>query len=411
MLVTGKFPNANCIGVRSESGNTISATVRMSDVALKNGWTNQCPQFLGKFEDAAGKNIRLDVRWPEFHRETMVGAHEYGSNDSFIEAAPHCVFTSADGINWTRHTNATRSLWRVQIPLEVHGDVLYVAINLPYTLNDYRLLRQTLDASPGAKRTPIGRSYGAFDLDLYEIGDTPGGSTKKPAVYIQALQHPSEMTGPRVLDTMLRFLVSDDPEAVRFRNSCTLYAVPVIAGDAWLEGVDFHLSGGNLNRDWQAFSMTETQLLRPVIQSIMSSFSRPVLALDFHNGWHSMGHHGAAITVMPESSVGPALPAKQREFISSVATRTDYIPETAVWEAGYKPHGFAGYMTRTYGIQAHTVEFSRFSIWDRKTGAHEPLSQDRLVRFGKQLVPVLTDWLTGPAKEPLELPKELRNEQ
>lgn len=407
MLVTGKFANANCVDIRSESAGVVSATVRLSEVSLKNGWTNQCPIFLAKVEEARGERFQLDVRWPEFDRETMVGAHEYGGNDSFIEAAPQAVFTSSDGIQWDRHTKVSRAGWRVQIPLQINSDVLYVAINLPYTIDDYRRLRETLDASTHVSRNSIGRSYGAVDLDLFEIADNPGSAREKPAVYIQALQHPSEVTGPRVLDEMLRFLVSDDAEARRFRSLCTLYAVPIIAADAWIEGVDFHLGGGNLNRDWQDFSMTETKLLRPVLQRIMTSSARPLLALDFHNGWHSMGHHGAAITVMPEESVGTALPRRQRAFISNVATRTDYIPETAVWQAGYKPHGFAGYMTRTYGVQAHTVEFSRFSIWDRQTAAHEPLSQERLARFAQQLVPVLTDWLTGPARDPLELPGEL----
>lgn len=407
MFVTGKFPNANCVDIRSEASDVVSASVRMSAKSLENGWTNQCPLFLGRVEDARGRRIRLDVRWPEFHRDSMVGAHEYGGNDSFIEAAPHCVYTSTDGIDWVRHTGALRSDWRVQIPLEINSDVLYVAINLPYTVEDYRRLRSVLARSPYAHRTHIGASYGACDLDLYEIAENPGAPAGKPAVYIQALQHPSEVTGPRVLDAMLRYLVSDEPEAVRFRRECTLYTVPIIAADAWLEGVDFHLAGGNLNRDWLDFSMTETQLLRPVIETIMSSSARPNLALDFHNGWHSMGHHGAAITVMPPESVGHDLPERQREFISRVAANTDYIPGTAIWEAGYKPQGFAGYVTRTYGVQAHTVEFSRFSIWDRQTGAHEALSQERLVRFARQLVPVLTDWLTGPGQKPLALPKEL----
>ncbi len=410
MIVTGKFANGNCTEIRSESDGVVSATVRMNETSLKNGWTNQCPLFLGKIEDARGRGIRLDVRWPEFDRDSMQGAHDYGGNDSFIEAAPHCVFTSTDAVRWARHTSATRADWTVRIPLEIESDQLYIAINLPYTLSDFQRLRETLDASPFVRRELIGASYGACDFHLYEIGEASEVSSEKPAVYIQALQHPSEVSGPRVLDSMLRYLIGHDPEAQRFRRECSLYVVPLIAVDAWLEGLDYHVSGGNLNRDWQSFSMTETRLLRPVIDRIMSLPARPVLALDLHNGWHSMGHHGAAITVMPETSVGKLLPVRQRDFIREVATRTDFIPETAVWEAGYKPHGFAGYMTRTYGIQAHTVEFSRFSIWDRKTSVHAPLSQERLERLGKQLVPVLTDWLTGPGKQPPDLPEVLGNE-
>lgn len=394
MIVTGKLANGNCVDVREESDGAISAGLRLSETAVANGWTNQCPLFLCRIDGAAGKTTRLEVRWPEYDPEAATGAREYSSNHSFIEAAPQCVYTSEDGMNWVRCEDARRDGWRVKVPVACASSPMYVAINLPYTSVSFNDLREAMEGSHHVERTVIGRSYGGMDIEAFSVPGDRTGSSGKPAVYLQALQHPSEVTGPRVIDAILRLLATDDPLAVRFRERCALHAVPVVAVDAWYEGIDFHLSGVNLNRDWVERSQSETRTVSGFLDTVMSSGDEVRLALDLHNGWHSLGHHGSAITVFPSAAVGEDLVADQRAFIAAVAERCDHIPADEIWENGLKPHTFAGHVWETYRVQAHTIEFSRFSLWDRASSRRVPLTQERIERVSRQYLEVLLQWLT-----------------
>lgn len=392
MIVTGKLPNGNCLDVREEPDGAVSAGLRMEPVALANGWTNQCPLFLCRVEDTRRTTVRLEVRWPEYDPEKASGAHDYGGNHSFVEAAPFCVYSSSDGRNWSHCPDARRDGWRVKVEVECGPEPTFVAINLPYTATSYRALCERVDASEHVKRTVIGRSYGGMNVEAFSVRDDSIGPQRKPAVYLQSLQHPSEVTGPRIIDGILRLLATDDELAVRFRERCVLHAVPVVAADAWYEGLDFHLSGVNLNRDWVDRSQPETRAVHGYLEEIARSDDLK-LALDLHNGWHSLDHHGSAITVFPPEVVGQQLVAEQREFIAAVADGCDHIPANAIWENGFKPHNLAGHVWQTYGIQAHTVEFSRFSIWDRELGRSVPLTQDRVERVSRQYLEVVLDWL------------------
>ena len=394
MIVTGKLANGNCIDVREEPDGAVSAGVRMDPVALANGWTNQCPLFLCRFEESAPRTVRLEVRWPEYDPATATAGREYGGNHSFVEAAPYCVYTSSDGMNWSHRPDAWRDGWRVKVDVECGPEPTYVAVNLPYTVTSYRALRERIDTSDHVTRTVLGRSYGGVDIEAFSVRDDSIGPERKPAVYLQSLQHPSEVTGPRVIDGMLRLLATDDELAVRFRERCVLHTVPVVAADAWYEGLDYHLSGVNLNRDWVDQSQSETRSVSAFLDAIMGSGDDVKLALDLHNGWHSLDHHGSAITVFPPEAVGADLVADQREFISAVTDGCDHIPPDAIWENGFKPQNFAGHVWQTYGIQAHTVEFSRFSLWDRAAGRSVPLTQGRVERLSRQYLSVILDWLT-----------------
>ncbi len=394
MIVTGKVPNGNCLDVREEPDGAVSAGLRLNAESLANGWTNQCPLFLCRVEAGAPGTVRLEVRWPEYDPERVTRGHDYGGNHSFIEAAPLCVFTSSDAMNWTHRSDAWRDGWRVKVDVQCGSEPTYVAINLPYTISSYRALLDRVAASGHVKRTVIGRSYGGMDMDAFSVRDDSVGPQRKPAVYLQSLQHPSELTGPRVIDGMLRLLATDDPLAVRFRERCVLHAVPIVAADAWYEGLDYHLSGANLNRDWVDRSQPETRAVHGFLEEISGSGDELTLALDLHNGWHSLDHHGSAITVFPPEAVGEDLVAEQRAFIAHVAERCDHIPADAIWENGFKPQNFAGHVWQTYGVQAHTVEFSRFSVWDRAAGRSVPLTQERVERLSRQYLSAIYDWLT-----------------
>lgn len=394
MIVTGKLANGNCIDVREEPDGAISAGLRLNAESLANGWTNQCPLFLCRVEDGVPRTVRLEVRWPEYDPEMVTGGHDYGGNHSFVEAAPFCVFTSSDSMNWTHRSDAWRDGWRVKLDVECGREPTYVAINLPYTAASYRALCERIDANDHVTRTVIGRSYAGMDIEAFSVRDDSVGPQRKRAVYLQSLQHPSEVTGPRVIDGILRLLATDDELAVRFRERCVLHAVPVVAPDAWYEGLDYHVSGVNLNRDWVDRSQPETRAVHGFLEEISGSSDDLKLALDLHNGWHSLDHHGSAITVFPPETVGEDLVADQRAFIAAVTDRCDHIPADAIWENGFKPHNFAGHVWQTYGIQAHTVEFSRFSLWDRAVGRSVALTQDRVERLSRQYLGVILDWLT-----------------
>jgi murein tripeptide amidase MpaA len=179
----------------------------------------------------------------------------------------------------------------------------------------------------------------------------------------------------------------------RFLEEIVLHAVPIVAMDAWYEGLDYHLSGTNLNRDWQKRSQPETRALVANLDKLSAEGEQPVLALDLHNGWHSREHDGSAMTVWPVDAVGPETVQRQHRLIERIAEHCDYIPADAVWSNGFSPDRFAAQMWKRYGAQAHTMEFSRFSIWERQQG-RVPLTQQRIEHLGRDLAKAILEWLS-----------------
>ncbi len=122
-----------------------------------------------------------------------------------------------------------------------------------------------------------------------------------------------------------------------------------------------------------------------------SEFSGPH-TLDAMLRYLASGLDGAAITVMKD--LPEAILAEQMRFAEMLISQCDNLAPGRIWHNLSTPSIFKGYAQKHYGL-GFTMEFSRYSIYDRSEGRRVPLSHARYHRFGRQLAHVIDDFLSS----------------
>ncbi|MBN2022278.1 MAG: hypothetical protein JW809_05745 [Pirellulales bacterium] len=148
-----------------------------------------------------------------------------------------------------------------------HDDV-YVAYSLPYPLSRTEEHVARVAASPfvaptasGGGGLVVGRSAGGVDdcgraveehdLFGYRITD-PAATGAKQKVVLAGGNHSCETIGNHVLEGMIDFLLSDDPEAVALRGAAEFYVYPQVNPDGREAGY-YRSTPENPGKDYNRF--------------------------------------------------------------------------------------------------------------------------------------------------------------
>ena len=72
-------------------------------------------------------------------------------------------------------------------------------------------------------------------------------------------------------------------------------------------------------------------------------------------------------------------------YTHALLSALDYEKPDKIWWHDFPPiRTFNQYGSQTYGALCSTYEFSRYQIWNRAKGDYDPLTQEALVKLGKQ---------------------------
>lgn len=390
-FITGKTPQGNCGPVRYMGEGRYACSPVPEKMYVDKHLFNQWFLFYARIEGAVGEEVHIDLQWPAYDPQQR----EPGTNSSasFYTAAHECIFVSNDEISWRRieDVKTDPGNWLLQFSLTLTEPVCFVSVNLYYTRKQYAQLRRALTGSPYITETTIGSSWDGQEIPLFIATDPTVPAGQKQIIYLQGAQHCSEFSGPYTLDAMLRYLAGGLDGAAELLQKYEFHIVPVLSMAGWANGAQEHYGVKNPNRDWEEFELPEPQAVDAYLRSLSS---KPVILLDLHNGWTDYVNDGASITVMkdlPEEVLN-----EQTRFAEMLISQSDDLAPGRIWQNTSKPWIFKGYAQKNYGL-GFTMEFSRFSIYDRKEGRRVPLTQARYQRFGVQLAHVIDAFLSQKA--------------
>jgi hypothetical protein len=145
-----------------------------------------------------------------------------------------------------------------------------------------RLIEQ-FKASPHFQASVIGKTMEGRDMRLFAITDAAVPEAGKRVVLFTTLHHDLETTGAMALEGICRFLLSDDPRAVKLRKQFVFYAVPMMDPDGIAQG-NLYCPVGNLNRQWGHGTTLETTNVERFVSELGKRGRRVDLFMDFH-GW------------------------------------------------------------------------------------------------------------------------------
>lgn len=279
---------------------------------------------------------------------------------------------------------------RRQVVFESAGpcERLQAAFCFPYSPED---LQATLDELGKAwQRTVIGLTGKGRELIRLRLGGDVQGPRK--GLYLTARQHCAEVPGGLALDGILRYLASEAPEAVRFRDEFDCWVVPFVDLDGASEG-DYGKDSlpWDFNRAWEVLAM------RPEVHAIQRDLRRfaarvsPGLVLDLHGPGHNTPD---VFTHMPRDGRPYEQVLSEQRFVDCMQAQ---FPELAPGSMA-QPTRYASRWNQMSTIESW--------VWDYLAGmtccnieisyqslAGQPLDREGYAEIGRRIVRAAMSWL------------------
>ena len=220
------------------------------------GRNRQASWYCFRMDGVQGRDITLTLT-------DLVGEYNDKPGACPMSADTIPVF-SYDGENW-QHFAALR--WddeakEATLNFRPERDTIWIAHVPPYTTSRLQRLLSDANRHPHALVQVIGRSVQARDLRLVTVTHPQVPDAQKKTVWLIARQHAWETGTSFVMEGALRFLVSDDPRAVRLRDLVVFQLVPTMDPDGCANGqVRFNANGYDVNRHWDEVDLRHKEFL------------------------------------------------------------------------------------------------------------------------------------------------------
>jgi hypothetical protein len=164
------------------------------------------------------------------------------------------------------------------------ADSVAASLCYPYGPEDLETTLADLGGAWG--RSPLGVTGRGRELARLRFHSAAGA--RRPGLFLLARQHAGETPGSWVLDGILRFLASDEPEAREIRSTVDVWAAPFVDLDGVVDG-DYGKDAfpWDFNRAWEQLPQ------RPEVQALQcdllrfAALTEPRLVIDLHAPGHS----------------------------------------------------------------------------------------------------------------------------
>ena len=253
----------------------------------------------------------------------LVGEYNFRPGSHSVTRNSRPVF-SYDNRTWAHFTDAQAS-WdekeiRLTIRFRPERPTMWIAHTQPYVKAD---LDRLLDARhPHLKQESVGKTARGRDLTLLTITDPAAPDSGKKVVWLMARQHAWETGTSWVADGAVRFLLSNEAEAVRLRRSTVFKVFPMFDPDGVAEGaVRFNVNGYDNNRNWDAADpklMPEITAARRTMLGWVDAGHRIDVFLALHNT------ESADYVEGPVKIGGPAIAAVGNDLVKRLRETTNF---------------------------------------------------------------------------------------
>jgi hypothetical protein len=279
--------------------------------------------FYGRLSNVAHREVTID----------LVGLDQTVYNGKPVDILPferntRPVF-SYDGVNWSRFTDCRfdKAAKRFRIRQIFTADPVWIAYIIPYPLSRLERFLDEIRSHPAAKVETICLTPEKRPLYVVTIPGFAEQDRSRPVVWILARQHAFETGGSWAAEGLIRFLLSDDPEALELRRKVLFKVCPMVNPDGVTDGnTRFNANGVDLNRHWNASDplssdpkrAPEIALLKQAIVD-WSRQHRLDLFINIHNNDMVWNDQGDYISFAP-----PARDAEARRLEALLREQTVY---------------------------------------------------------------------------------------
>jgi hypothetical protein len=346
----------------------------------QDGRNRQANWYSFRVDGAKGKALTIDIA-------SIPGEYNYKPNKGAVtgDTPPYYSYDNKTWLSWADFTYDANEP-KLTLRITPTSDTLWVAHVPPYTNEHLAALRKSIAGSKWLKEETIGKTPEGRSMLLWRIAE--GKPTKH--VWLMARQHSWESPTSWVCEGLVRFLLSNDPEAARIRKSVAFHVLPMNDPDGVARGgVRFNKYGYDLNRNWDFFNaekMPEIAAQHAAISRWIKAGNPIDLFLTMHNTETAEYLEGP-----PAAGEGKFKELGER-FFRLLNEKTTFAPTRPLtWAPPTTTEGKPGRMTvyqglyKDFGIPAFLTE-QRVSMHPKLK--RRALTEDRL-QFGRDLALVL----------------------
>jgi hypothetical protein len=243
--------------------------------------------------DQISNNTDDYTYWVNFKLSNVLG-QEITLNLTGIDAVPFLaqqgqdrqIVYSCDGETWNRFTQyaySTANAGTYTINQTFVCDEVQIATFFPFSYVRMQDFIDTVSLSEWATQTLLGSSLQGRDIDLITITNTGIPASTKKHIYIVGRHHAAETSSSHMLEGLINFMISSDPDAEAMRDNFVWHIVPMLNADGVSVGNSRATSElRDPNRDWGNNETDAINIARSHLGSINSSFG-----VDMFIDWHS----------------------------------------------------------------------------------------------------------------------------
>ncbi len=374
------FPGACCTDIQYFP-DRIECAPKLREDQLRTGLTNHCYDFRCLITGEAGETVKLIAHWPRYDMDKVDHVkHVYWFVQSFYNVAWKAVYTSEDGLEWTRLPDVPHENFDLFITVTLpESGKLYVSVNLPFTLEALEQICEKF----APWRIRLGKTIGGNDLPIFRFG------TGDKVIWLQANQHVNEVCGCHTLASLMEVLADPATDLTGF----TFYVLPSVSVEKMDRTLSLPPMDHDINRDWFLREHPEVIACHNELQRLQAEGKRLLVMIDMHNGWCRASDSGGNITEFNRGFVEDDYRNRRLRFTRAMLASCDYEDPDKIWWCDVTGTGtFFQYGSQTYESLCYTYEFSRFALYDREAGAYVPLTQEGLRRFGRQFARFLLEY-------------------
>jgi len=212
----------------------------------QNGRNGVSIWFFGRLDNVLHREITIQLKGTQEEYNLKMGNSPF-SKDSVVP------MFSYDKTNWQRFNNCSYDLASNTFTIKhiFSRKTAWIAYIEPYTYSRLQTLIEEIEGHPDVKIESIGQSVEGHELYLIIITEPTQNTGPKPVVWIVARQHPWETAGSWAAEGLIKYILSDQPDAVSLRKGITFIISPMANPDGVVNGVTrFNAKGIDLNRHW-----------------------------------------------------------------------------------------------------------------------------------------------------------------
>jgi hypothetical protein len=334
-----------------------------------------------------GEEIPVVLRWlPQDGKPVDRTAKKYWYVQPFFRVADRAIFTSEDELTWTRVEQVKKGDWQMEVRVTLPSSgKLFLSVKLPFTL---KMLEQVCEKF-APWRVTVAKTAGGLDMPAFRFG------TGNKLLWLQANQHVIETSGSYVLSSLMEVLADPATDLKDF----TFVVIPSVSVEKMIGDCSFPELAHNINRDWTKRLHPEVQGIHACIQKELAAGKELELLIDMHNGWCRESDSGGNITEYNHGFIEDAYWERRLRFTRAMLAACDYEhPEKIWWVEPSDGSTCFQYGSLDYETLSYTYEFSYFKMYDRAKGDYVPLTQEHLLKLGRQMAAFLLSYDFDAAK-------------